>query len=124
LEFGRPQRGLEFLVRLSQGCAPLALGYFPWLPPRADCVGAWCELGSRERIGRRVGHPAFVVGRQLGDPPNLTFREHLLDASQGLAGALFVFDEAEYYVIVAVVAEAYAGAYGYFGFVQETLAEL
>jgi len=36
-----PLRGLEFLVRLSQGCAALALGYYPWLPPGADgaCVG-------------------------------------------------------------------------------------
>ena len=33
----------------------------------------------------------------------------MLDASQGLAGAFFVFYEAESYVAVAVVAKAYAG---------------
>ena len=49
------------------------------------------------------------------------FRQHLLDAAQGLAGALFVFDEGEADVAVAVVAEADAGAYGYFGFGQQQL---
>lgn len=41
--------------------------------------------------------------------------EHLPDPSQRLAGAFFVFNQRESYVPVAVVAEADAGAYGYFG---------
>src|SRR5580700_7147530 len=57
-------------------------------------------------------------------PHQHTLRQHLLDAADGLAGALFVFYEAESYVAVAVVAEAYAGAYGYFGFVEEELGKL
>jgi len=44
--------------------------------------------------------------------------EHLFDPSDRLAGAPFVLDQAESYVAVAVVAEAYAGAYGYLGFRQ------
>jgi hypothetical protein len=59
-----PLRGLEFLVWLSQGCAPLALGYFPWLPPGADFVGAWGELGGWERIAwvrRRIE----LVGKRI-----------------------------------------------------------
>ena len=58
-----PLRGLEFLVRLSQGCAALALGYYPWLPPGADCVGAWGELGGRERIAwARTGFSSTLEG--------------------------------------------------------------
>jgi len=49
------------------------------------------------------------------------FGEHLANASQGLAGALFVFYQAESYVAVAVFAEAYAGGNGHFGFGQEEL---
>ena len=36
--------------------------------------------------------------------------EHLLDAAEGLASALFIFDEGEADEVVAVFAEAYAGA--------------
>jgi hypothetical protein len=45
--------------------------------------------------------------------------EHLLNPSDRLPGALFVLDQAESYVAVAVVAEAYAGAYGYLRFRQQ-----
>ena len=55
---------------------------------------------------------------------NDTLREHLLDAADGLSCSLFVFYEAESYVAVAVVAEAYSGGDGYFGFCQQQLAEL
>ena len=41
--------------------------------------------------------------------------KHLLDPSDRLPCALFVLDERESYMAVAVVAEAYAGAYGYLG---------
>jgi hypothetical protein len=43
-----------------------------------------------------------------------TFRQHLLDAAEGLAGAFFVFDEGEADVVVAVAAEADAGRDGGF----------
>ena len=48
----------------------------------------------------------------------------MLDAAQGLAGAFFVFDQGEADVVVAVLAEADAGADGGFGFEQEFLGEL
>jgi hypothetical protein len=58
-----------------------ALGYFPTLP-----TGASCALNGDDALG-----------------------EHLLDSPQRLAGALFVLDEGEADVVVAVVAEADAG---------------
>ena len=57
-------------------------------------------------------------------PNRSALREHLLDAAEGLAGALFVFDEGEADVVVAVVAEADAGADGGFGFDEQELREL
>jgi hypothetical protein len=48
----------------------------------------------------------------------------LLDAAERLAGPFLVFNEAEAHVAIAVVAEAYAGAYSYFGFGQQALGEL
>src|ERR1700722_17497478 len=51
------------------------------------------------------------------------FCQHLLNAADGLSGALFVFYEAESYVAVAVVAEAYSRRHGYFGFGGEELGE-
>jgi hypothetical protein len=41
--------------------------------------------------------------------------EHLLDASQGLSGAFFVFDEREANMLVAVLAKSDAGAHGNLG---------
>jgi hypothetical protein len=41
---------------------------------------------------------------------NHAFRQHLLNPAQHLAGAFFVLDEGEADVVVAVVAEADAGA--------------
>src|SRR5208282_6192394 len=39
------------------------------------------------------------------------FSKHLLDASEGLPRALFILDERKPHVAIAVVTEAYAGAY-------------
>jgi hypothetical protein len=77
---------------------------------------------------RKDGAPTFTEMLWVGHPPpgyfhlveelrrNGTLRQHLLDASYGLSGALFVFYEAESYMSVAVVAEAYSWGHGYFGF--------
>ncbi len=47
--------------------------------------------------------------------------EHLPNAAEGLSCSLFVFDEGEADVAVAVVAEADAGTDGYFGFCEQQL---
>jgi hypothetical protein len=57
-------------------------------------------------------------------PHGHTLREHCLDAADGLPCALFVFDQAESYVSISVVAEANAGAYGYLRFIEEEFGEL
>ena len=70
--------------------------------------------------------------RPQASPPNQpafsthqhTLRQHRLDAADGLSCALFVFDEAESHMAVAVVAEAYAGDDGYLGFGQQQLRKL
>src|ERR1700733_6311784 len=54
----------------------------------------------------------------------LALGKHRLDASQCLAGAFFVFDEGEADVAVAIFAEADAGRYGNFGFVEQALGKL
>jgi hypothetical protein len=64
-----------------------------------------CELTSC-----RLGADQCFGGGVLG--------EHLLDAAEGLAGALLVFDERKADVAIAVVAEADAGRDGNFGFCQ------
>jgi hypothetical protein len=51
----------------------------------------------------------------------LALRKHRLDAAQGLAGALFILDERETHMRVAVVAEADAGRDGGLRFVQQEL---
>ena len=58
-----------------------------------------------ERMGHGKGSPGAVGDLAHG----YAFGQHLLDAAQRLAGALFVFDEGEADVAVAVVAEADAG---------------
>ena len=55
---------------------------------------------------------------------SLPLREHLLDSAEGLAGALFVFYQAESYVGVAVVAEAYSWGDGGLRISQDQLGEL
>ncbi len=77
---------------------------------------------------RKDGAPTFTEMLWVGHPPpgyfhlveelrrNGTLRQHLFYASYGLSGALFVFYEAESYMSVAVVAEAYSWGHGYFGF--------
>jgi len=49
-------------------------------------------------------------------PHQHRLREHRLDPAQGLAGSLFVFDQAESHMRVAVVAETDAGTDGYLRF--------
>jgi len=55
---------------------------------------------------------------------SLAVFEHLLDAAKGLPCALFVFDEGEAHVAVAVIAEAYAGTYCDLGFGEEFFGEV
>ena len=62
----------------------------------------------------------LVLLRELY-PHRHILREHRLDSPNRLSRPLFVLDERESYVAVAVVAEAYAGGDGYFGFVEQEL---
>jgi hypothetical protein len=64
--------------------------------------------GSEEILLRSFQTP-LQVSRAL------TCLEHLLDSSQGLSGAFFVFDEGEPNVLVAVLAKSDAGAHGNLG---------
>ena len=52
------------------------------------------------------------------------FREHLADAALRLPRPLFIFNQRKSHMPVAVVAEAYAGGDGGFGFGEQELREL
>ena len=67
-------------------------------------------------------HRSFTAKSDL--PHRRRFVKHLLDSPYCLPGALFVFDQGEADVVVAVVAEADAGGDGYFRFRQQELGEL
>ncbi len=96
---------------------------------RHEVLGAQVEWKLYQQ-GQGGGSPLRVpTGRgsrpfdeMLGGVPlahHHALRQHMLDAAEGLPCALFVFDQRKSYVVVAVVAEADAGAYGYFGFIQQ-----
>src|SRR6185437_8788851 len=83
-------------------------------PKLKKTLGAPCAQDD-SRAGLREGMRSCELCRDGA------FRQHLLDAADGPSCAFFVFCQAEADVGVAVVAEAYAGADGHFGFVEEQL---
>ena len=84
----------------------------------AHFLRSFCEITAEVAILRRgIGSPLH--------PHRHALRQHPPDAADGLSCALFVFDQTEPYMAVAVVAEAYArDLRGRSGFCQQELREL
>jgi hypothetical protein len=97
----------------------------PKLHPKGQ-MPSFGDPGLKKALGARALR--MTAGRVWVNPSVLVelcrdcaLRQHGFDAADGLSCAFFVLYQAEADVGVAVVAEAYAGADGYFGFVEQQL---
>src|ERR1035437_2673227 len=76
-----------------------------------------CLLITHEPVEQAAGMPgAPGLAYETWESTNLPLGEHLLDPPECLTGALFILNQREADVGVAVVADAYAGGDGGFGF--------